>query len=31
MSWFEAPQPLLPDLIARHGKWRASRVALVAG
>jgi acyl-CoA synthetase (AMP-forming)/AMP-acid ligase II len=31
MSWFEAPQPLLPDLIARHGKWRAARTALVEG
>ena len=30
MGWFEAPQPLLPELIARHGRWRASRVALVA-
>jgi long-chain acyl-CoA synthetase len=29
MSWFEAPAPLLPDLIALHGKWRATRVALV--
>ncbi len=30
MSWFEAPQPLLPELIARHGRWRAARTALVA-
>ncbi|HYB24683.1 MAG TPA: long-chain fatty acid--CoA ligase, partial [Solirubrobacteraceae bacterium] len=31
MGWFEAPAPLLPELIARHGKWRAARTALVAG
>jgi long-chain acyl-CoA synthetase len=31
MNWFEAPQPLLPELIALHGKWRAARTALVEG
>jgi acyl-CoA synthetase (AMP-forming)/AMP-acid ligase II len=31
MSWFEAPEPLLPELIARHGRWRAARPALVEG
>ncbi|MGP8032920.1 MAG: class I adenylate-forming enzyme family protein [Steroidobacteraceae bacterium] len=31
MGWFEAPQPLLPELIARHGKWRAGRTALIEG
>ena len=31
MSWFLTPEPLLPDLIARHGKWRGARVALVEG
>ncbi|HVP33038.1 MAG TPA: AMP-binding protein [Steroidobacteraceae bacterium] len=31
MGWFEAPEPLLPELIARHGRWRARRTALVDG
>jgi acyl-CoA synthetase (AMP-forming)/AMP-acid ligase II len=31
MSWFVAPQPLLPDVIASHGKWRAARTALIEG
>jgi acyl-CoA synthetase (AMP-forming)/AMP-acid ligase II len=31
MNWFHAPEPLLPDLIARHGKWRSGRAALVEG
>ena len=31
MSWFQAPQPLLPELIARHGKWRGARGALIEG
>jgi long-chain acyl-CoA synthetase len=31
MSWFQAPAPLLPDLIARHGKWRGARTALIEG
>ena len=29
MSWFQPPQPLLPELIARHGHWRAGRPALI--
>ncbi|HYX73080.1 MAG TPA: AMP-binding protein [Steroidobacteraceae bacterium] len=31
MSWFTAPQPLLPALLAHHGRWRAGRTALVEG
>jgi len=31
MGWFEAPQPLLPELIARHGRWRPARTALIEG
>lgn len=31
MNWFEAPRPLLPGLIVRHGHWRAARTALIAG
>jgi acyl-CoA synthetase (AMP-forming)/AMP-acid ligase II len=31
VSWFQASQPLLPELIARHGKWRGARVALIEG
>jgi acyl-CoA synthetase (AMP-forming)/AMP-acid ligase II len=31
MGWFEAPEPLLPELIARHGRWRPRRTALVEG
>ncbi|HLJ38843.1 MAG TPA: class I adenylate-forming enzyme family protein [Steroidobacteraceae bacterium] len=31
MGWFEAPRPLLPELIARHGRWRAKRTALIEG
>jgi len=31
MSWFETAEPLLPDLIASHGKWRGARTALVEG
>jgi len=31
MSWFHAPVPLLPDLIARNGRWLADRPALVDG
>ncbi len=30
MGWFAAPQPLLPALLAHHGRWRAARTALVA-
>ena len=31
MSWFQAPAPLVPDLIARNGRWRAELPALVDG
>jgi acyl-CoA synthetase (AMP-forming)/AMP-acid ligase II len=31
MSWFTAPQPLLPALLAHHGRWRAGRTALIDG
>jgi len=31
MGWFEAPEPLLPELITRHGRWRGARTALVEG
>ena len=31
MSWFTAPAPLLPDLIARNGRWLARQPALVDG
>ena len=31
MTWFVAPEPQLPDLIARHGRWRAARTALIEG
>ena len=31
MSWFQAPQPLLPELIVRHGRWRGERVAVTDG
>jgi len=31
MPGFEAPTPLLPDLIAQNGRWLADRHALVAG
>ena len=31
MSWFHAPTPLLPDLIAQNGRWLADRPALVDG
>ncbi len=31
MSWFEAPTPLVPDLIARNGRWLADRPALIDG
>ncbi len=31
MTWFQAPEPMLPDFIRLHGKWRASRDALVEG
>jgi long-chain acyl-CoA synthetase len=31
MSWFHAPVPLLPDLIALNGRWLGARPALVDG
>ena len=31
MSWFEAPAPLLPDLIAHNGRWIGERPALIDG
>ncbi len=31
MGWFEAPRPLLPDLLAHHARWRGARTALVEG
>jgi acyl-CoA synthetase (AMP-forming)/AMP-acid ligase II len=31
MSWFEAPAPLVPDLIAQNGRWLAERPALTDG
>jgi len=31
MPWFEAPTPLLPDLIAQNGRWLAVRPALIDG
>ena len=31
MSWFEAPTPLVPDLIAQNGRWLAERPALIDG
>ena len=31
MSWFEAPRPTLPDVIALHGRWRGARPALIDG
>jgi acyl-CoA synthetase (AMP-forming)/AMP-acid ligase II len=29
--WFDAPQPLLPELLALQGRWCAGRTALVCG
>jgi len=31
MSWFQAPTPLVPDLIEQHGRWLAGERALVDG
>ena len=31
MSWFQAPVPLVPDLIAQNGRWLADRPALIDG
>jgi acyl-CoA synthetase (AMP-forming)/AMP-acid ligase II len=29
MSWFPIHEPLLPDIIAQHGKWQGERTALI--
>ena len=29
MGWFEAPQALIPDMIAHHARWRGARPALI--
>jgi acyl-CoA synthetase (AMP-forming)/AMP-acid ligase II len=31
MPWFQAPTPLIPDLIEQNGRWLAERAALVDG
>jgi acyl-CoA synthetase (AMP-forming)/AMP-acid ligase II len=31
MSWFPVYEPLLPDVIAQHGKWQGERTALIEG
>jgi acyl-CoA synthetase (AMP-forming)/AMP-acid ligase II len=31
MSWFQAPTPLVPDLIAQNGRWLKDRPALIDG
>ncbi len=31
MAWFQAPRPLLPDLIAQNGRWLKGRQALIDG
>ena len=31
MEGFEARSPLLPDILALHGRWRSHRDALVCG
>jgi acyl-CoA synthetase (AMP-forming)/AMP-acid ligase II len=31
MTWFQAPEVTLPDLVALHGKWRGARTALIEG
>jgi acyl-CoA synthetase (AMP-forming)/AMP-acid ligase II len=31
MSWFQAPAPLVPSLIAQNGRWLADRPALIDG
>jgi acyl-CoA synthetase (AMP-forming)/AMP-acid ligase II len=31
MLWFQAPAPLLPDLIAQNGRWLGDRPALIDG
>jgi acyl-CoA synthetase (AMP-forming)/AMP-acid ligase II len=31
MTWFEAPAPLFPEIIALHGKWQGDKPAVVEG
>jgi acyl-CoA synthetase (AMP-forming)/AMP-acid ligase II len=31
MTWFQAPAPLVPDLIAQNGRWLAGQSALIDG
>jgi acyl-CoA synthetase (AMP-forming)/AMP-acid ligase II len=31
MPWFQAPTPLVPDLIAQNGRWLGERPALIDG
>ncbi|HWX81016.1 MAG TPA: class I adenylate-forming enzyme family protein [Steroidobacteraceae bacterium] len=31
MAWFQAPRPLLPDLIEQNGRWLKGRQALIDG
>ena len=31
MSWYDVPRPLVPDLIAQHGRNQASKPALLEG
>ena len=31
MSWFDAPAPLFPEIIALHGKWLGAKPAVVDG
>ncbi len=29
MTWFPAHEPLLPDVIAQHGRWQPDKIALI--
>ncbi len=31
MGAFDVPDPLIPDLIAQHGRWLAGKPALLCG
>ena len=31
MTWFEAPSPLVPDLVVQNGRWLADRPAVIDG
>src|SRR5258706_2452015 len=31
MGAFDVPQPLIPDLIAQHGRWQADKPAVLQG